>query len=360
MDHPSRKDELHHPNLLLVGFVKCGTTSLAKYLTDHPQIAAPVAKELYVLIDEGSGLRSMQPIIDSLTFGTPEKATDREYIEFFHDRVGCRYALDATPFYYSQETALQYAQSHPDVRILFMLRDPAQRLYSSFQYFQNVFQEYPCGTFEVFAEALLDHSALRNRYRQNIKKPFFQKLFDDELDMGNYERHISRWLEKIDEKRIFIGKLEDMNTAPVDFMKSVCRFLDIDGDMYEGYQFRSYMQSYRVRLPMLQAWARRVGREDPIRYDRMREYQSPFHRIPVRWLRNALDDMYGKIQRKETPKDIGAGTLQRLAEYYEPANTRLKQKYGVDYTLSRNMKMGSIRTASQQQAFQDASGRTGS
>jgi hypothetical protein len=325
---------LQHPNLLLVGFAKCGTTSLAKYLTDHPQIAAPVAKELYVLIDEESGFRSMQPIIDTLTFGAPKGAFGKDYIEFFPERAGCRYALDATPFYYSQATAVSYVQEHPDVRIIFMLRDPAQRLYSSFQYFQNVFQEYPSGSFDEFVDALLDPNS-GSKYREKIRKQFFRKLFDDELDSGNYERHISAWVDVIGRERVYMGKLEELNATPVEFMRDICRFIGIDPVMYEQYAFQPFMRSYRVRLPMLQAWSRKLGKEDPIRYDRMREYQSPFHRVPVKWLRNTLDNAYGIIQRKAAPQDISGFALQRLQEHYEPANMRLKHKYGIDYSRSQ-------------------------
>lgn len=204
---------LRHPNLLLVGFAKCGTTSLAKYLTDHPEVAVPVAKELYVLIDEQSGFRSMQPVIDKLTFGVDERPTRKEYIDFFPERAGCRYALDATPFYYSQDAALTYARERPDVRVAFMVRDPAHRIFSSFQYFQNVFQEYPDGPFEEFVDALLDPRG-GGTYRDRIKKPFFRKLFDDELETGDYEQHISKWIDAIGRDRIYIGKLEHLNASP--------------------------------------------------------------------------------------------------------------------------------------------------
>lgn len=334
MNGMSAAGMLDHPNLLLVGFVKCGTTSLAKYLTDHPRIASPIAKELYVLVDRASQLRSMQPVIGSLAFSDGNVGTGRDYIEFFPSRAGCHYALDATPFYYSQQAALQYARTHADVRIIFMLRNPAARLYSSFQYFQNVFQEYPGGTFEEFVNALLDDGATRARYRRKIRKPFFQKLFDDELEMGNYEKHIARWTKVIDGERIYIGRLEDMNAAPREFMYGVCNFLGLERKVYRDYEFRSYMRSYRVRIPWLQTLARRLGREDPIRYDRMREYQNPFHRVPNRWLRNGLDDLYGRVQRKGGTTDVGADTWRRLGEYYEPANAMLLRRYGIDYTLA--------------------------
>lgn len=275
----------------------------------------------------------MQPIIDALTFGATERPMGKEYIDFFPERAGCRYALDATPFYYSQDAALLYAQERPDVRIAFLVRDPAQRIFSSFQYFQNVFQEYPNGTFDEFVDALLDPGG-GGRYRDRIKKPFFRKLFDDELETGNYERHISKWIDAIGRDRVYIGKLEELNATPIEFMRDICGFLGIDASMYEAYEFQPFMRSYRVRMPKLQAWSRRLGKEDPIRYDRMREYQSPFHRVPVKWLRNTLDNAYGMIQRKTAQHGIGETALDRLREYYEPANRRLKERYGVDYSRS--------------------------
>lgn len=333
MNVQNNQASLRHPNLLLVGFAKCGTTSLAKYLTDHPEIAVPVAKELYVLIDEESGFRSMQPIIDTLTFGAAERPAGKEYIDFFPKRAGCRYALDATPFYYSQDVALSYARERPDVRIVFLVRDPAHRILSSFQYFQNVFQEYPSGSFDEFVDALLDPSG-GSRYRDRIRKSFFRKLFDDELETGNYERHISKWMDTIGRDRVYIGKLEELNASPIEFMRDICGFLGIDPAMYDEYAFQPFMRSYRVRIPMLQAWSRKLGKEDPIRYDRMREYQSPFHRVPVKWLRDTLDNAYGMIQRRATQQDIDGSALERLREHYEPANRRLRQRYGVDYSRS--------------------------
>ncbi len=39
------------PNFMIIGFPKCGTTSLYDYLTQHPQIVPPLGKEIDFLID---------------------------------------------------------------------------------------------------------------------------------------------------------------------------------------------------------------------------------------------------------------------------------------------------------------------
>ena len=332
MIEPRTINGLSYPNLFIAGFLKCGTTSLAKYLSDHPQVARPVAKELYYLIDEGSDLRSIQPVINTHAFAQGGNDTNvRSYLDFFPDRAGCRYAIDATPFYYSQEKAVEYVRTHPDVKVIFMVRSPEKRLASSFQYFQNVLQEYPDDSFEDFADALLDRGAKREFYRSRIKKPFFRNLFDYELEMGNYEKHISRWINLIGKERVFIGESESMGDHPQRFMQRICAFLDIDNDFYRSYEFRQYMRSYQVRLPLMQKIGRKLASTDAIRYDRMTEFQSLFYRVPVEWLRSVLDMAYGTIQRAGSDKPFSDEAMQRLCAYYELPNRRLKTLYGVDY-----------------------------
>lgn len=323
---------LPYPNLLIVGFLKCGTTSLAKYLSDHPDIARPVAKELYYLIDADSDLRSIQPVVNNHAFAAGTNgATAHAYLDFFPDRAGCRYAIDATPFYYSQQTAIQYAQTNPDVRVIFMVRTPEKRLASSFQYFQNVLQEYPDGSFDAFVDALLDHGPRRDAYRARIKKPFFRKLFDDELEMGNYDKHISRWISAVGKDRVFIGQSEALGADPQAFMTQICGFLDIDDDFYRSYAFRLYMRSYQVRLPFVQKLGRKLARTDAIRYDRMTEFQSLFYRVPVEWLRSVCDLAYGAIQRASSAKPFSPAAMRQLRAYYDEANRALKARYGIDY-----------------------------
>src|SRR5688572_32335358 len=52
---PRRRTPPHErpalPNLLLIGAAKCGTTSLHRYLGEHPQIHMAEAKELRFFLD---------------------------------------------------------------------------------------------------------------------------------------------------------------------------------------------------------------------------------------------------------------------------------------------------------------------
>jgi hypothetical protein len=91
------------------------------------------------------------------------------------------------------------------------------------------------------------------------------------------------------------------------------------------------MRSYKVRIPLLQKIGRRLGREDPIRYDRLTEFQSPFHRIPIPWLRRACDAAYGAMQHRSSDDSFSPEAMRRLRTYYDQPNRRLKALYGIDY-----------------------------
>jgi Sulfotransferase domain len=319
------------PNLLLAGFVKCGTTSLAKYLAHHPAVLVPAAKELYYLVDGDSPLASMRAAIDRMS------AADRclkpgpcRYSDYFPTGAGERYALDATPHYYSQTAALEYARAQRNAKLVFMIRDPVARVVSSFRFFRGMFQEYPAASFEGFVEALLDMDGKRDAYRRRIRKAFFRYLFDVELDMGCFERHFARWRSVVDDKRMFIGTMEEIRDNPRQLMRRLCSFLDLDAAIYDTFHFTPYMQSYAVRSPLLQRLSRRVGREDLMRYDRLDRHHSPFHRVVNDSARRVLDGIYQTIQVGRGA-EIDRRAAERLYDFYLPHNLRLRDRYGIDY-----------------------------
>jgi len=335
------KRGLASPNLLIAGFVKCGTTSIAKYLSRHPDVAVPLVKELYLLLDDGSPFKSMQPVIDALSLdGRAKSEPVGRYVDYFPKPLRSKYTLDATPYYYSQDVALGYAQENPDVRIIFLTREPASRLLSSYRFFKDMLQEFPDGTFEEFADALLDVGGARAAYRSRINKEFFRAAFDLQLKMGCYESHVARWVHHLGRSRVFVASVEELQDRPVAFMNRLCEFLAIDADVYRQFTFAPFMQSYDVRFPLLQKIGRRIAREDPMRYDRLCRYQSPFHRVANAWVRGALDRIYVAVQYKGRSAAGHASATERLREFYLPYNRKLKEQHGIDYVRSAGVGLG--------------------
>ncbi len=306
-------------NLFIAGFLKCGTTSLAKYLSVHPDVTVPEIKELYYFVDDKSHLKSYQKKLTWAVENIPD--------------VTSKYYLDATPFYYSQSKVLKYCGNKDNVKVIFLTRNPVERLKSSFRFFSEMYQEYPDSSFEEFAQALLSEG-VDVKYKRDISSDFFVELFGLELDMGNYAKHIEKWESTLGKSRVLVMSLESMKANSLQFMKNICDFLSINDQVYQKYSFSPYMRSHSVRNKRLQRWLRKIGKEDMMRYEHIDEYHNPFHFIKNKLIRKIMGSAILKLQYVNSSNVLSNAT-KRLISYYENSNQVLYSRYGIDYRIIR-------------------------
>jgi len=114
------------PDLFIVGAFKAGTTALYEYLRAHPQIFMSVPKEpMFFGADLTPRYRRM---------------TRDEYLALFADARPDQRAGEASPWYlYSTSAAREIKDFEPGARIIIMLRNPVDVMYS--QHSQLVFNQ---------------------------------------------------------------------------------------------------------------------------------------------------------------------------------------------------------------------------
>lgn len=105
------------PNLFIIGAPKCGTTSLAHYLSQHQNIFLCPIKEPHYF-NEDSGHRYF--------------FDEKEYLRLFQDaQTEHEYLLEASVWYYISNTAIDnILKYNPDSRFIFMLRNPMELFFS--------------------------------------------------------------------------------------------------------------------------------------------------------------------------------------------------------------------------------------
>ena len=319
-DDPARLGEMEYsmiqPNLFIAGFAKCGTTSVAVHFSHHPEIAVPEVKELYHHIDDHSSMRSYH---DKLSWAMNGKQL-----------TDSRYVLDATPFYFCQEKAFRHCVRNSDTKVIFMIREPLSRLESSFRFFGEMYREYPDSSFEDFVTALLQHDK-GEKFKSMMANDFFKELFDLELETGNYMMHIERWLSALGPSRVHVSSVERLKSDPVDVMRAVCNFLEIDDSIYDDYEFAVFMKSYNVRSRTIQRLLRKIGGEDFMEYNNLDTYQNPFHFIKPRTLRSFLGKLLRVVQDRENRYQLPIALSRELALHYESSNQELFDSFGIDY-----------------------------
>ena len=277
------------PTLLFcVGATKASTTWLYRFLSGHPDCHLRSIKELHYFdrLDAGKtkpAIASLQESLDrirsetrkSATLGTSAKIKDIEawrgvlqspnydaYVSYLIDGIGVRRLVaDITPSYalLSADRFREMAAILPDVRFVYLIRDPVARLWSHIRmsaFRRNGDLETEAG--DVF-EAALDG-----------KQP-------DILARGDYCAAISQLDASVDPSRLLVMFQEVLLT--VSGVKHLCSFLGI-ADHSADFANRVH---FGPNLAMTSDQLLRARAALRPQY----EYASArFGKLPEAWLRN--------------------------------------------------------------------------
>lgn len=155
------------PNLVIIGAMKCGTTSLHAYLDAHPEVAMAQPKELNFFFGPAYGGRSA---------GTWHRGTGW-YATRFDPCAPVR--GEASPGYTSPdhpEVAGRMAEVIPGARLVYAVRDPVERAVSQYWHHRRDGTEP-----RPPEEALLDRASQyvsRGRYLERLEPFLATGAFD--------------------------------------------------------------------------------------------------------------------------------------------------------------------------------------
>ena len=120
VQHPAKTamNARRRPNFFIVGAPRSGTTAMASYLGRHPGIFMPSMPDIYYF---GS----------DLPWFVERRMTEEHYLSYFKDAREDQSIGDAARWYlYSKCAAAELRDFQPDARIIIMLRNPVDMMYS--------------------------------------------------------------------------------------------------------------------------------------------------------------------------------------------------------------------------------------
>lgn len=223
--------------------------------------------------------------------------------------------MEATTHYLYQETALEVVPALPnEPQVIAVLRDPAERAYSSFQYTKhNLARTSSPITFsEYVAMALAGLSESRAKHLFGLSG----YVLRNDLRYGRYVDYLTRWVEAMGSERVGVFIFERMRDDAAAFMHELCGHLELDPVPYEEYAFDRKNETIHTRSRVVHRMARRVS-----------------HLVPRGRLRRVLLRVYTKLQsggeaRTRSPADEKA--IEALREHFAPYNERLGRVFDVD------------------------------
>ena len=205
------------PNFLIIGAAKSGTSALYHYLRQHPQIYMSPVKEPMFFALAGKKVDFSGPGDNKAInhFSVTDRTT---YQLLFQDISNEKAVGEASTLYLDSPKAPERIQYYlPEVKLIAMLRHPAERAYSAFMHLVREGRE-PLTDFEQALRA----EEMRRRSNWGPLWHYTQR--------GFYYTQLKRYLDRFDQRQIKIYLYEDFNANPLSIIKDVFRFLEVDED----------------------------------------------------------------------------------------------------------------------------------
>ncbi|MCF6365357.1 MAG: sulfotransferase domain-containing protein [Bacteroidales bacterium] len=175
------------PNLMIIGAMKCGTTSLHNYLAKHPDIRMSEPKEIHYFSDAVYNKKS-------LDWYKNHFKTDKQVIGTSPQGYTKCHHLD------SANVLERLSKTIPDVKMIYIVRNPIER------YKSHILEAYHCDPWK------------------DIK---YSRSVDHFIKTSMYYFQISEVLKYFDLKQIHFLSLEDLQENRLSELNKIFDFLNI-------------------------------------------------------------------------------------------------------------------------------------
>jgi hypothetical protein len=194
--------------LFVGGVQKCGTTSLFRYLSGHPHLQPPDAKELHFFDDETLDWRPRDGSLE-----------DYGALHACYRDAGSGLRFDSTPIYCFWPSALERIQAYnPRAKFILVFRDPIERAYSHWR------MERLRGT-----ETLSFSDAIRGgRKRLPADDPAHVNWRNcSYVERGFYGQQIARLLSLFPREQVLTLDSSDLRHRHLAVLERIAGFLEI-------------------------------------------------------------------------------------------------------------------------------------
>jgi hypothetical protein len=215
------------PDYIIIGAQKCGTSSLYRYLNEHPAIAPAAGKEVHYFdwhYSRGtSWYRAHFPTL-----------VERE---MFRARTGVRLVTgEASPYYlFHPHAPARVKALLPSVKLIALLRNPVERALSAYHH------QVRAGSEPLSFEEAVDQEPMR-------LAPEIERLTRDEtfkgaahrrfsyLSRGLYADQLEAWFRVFPREQLLVIRSEDFFEEPAAIVTQALQFLGLPPAHSSGFR----------------------------------------------------------------------------------------------------------------------------
>lgn len=205
------------PNFIICGAAKAGTTALYKFLREHPDVYMPERKEPQFFYNHNSYRRGI-------------KSFSKSYFDNWNGQKGI--GTTCTEYLWRAVVPERIKQHLPNVKLIFLLRNPIDRIYSHYNFcvrkgYKNPLEEFSC---EIRRKGSTFNTEMiyRGMYHVHIKR---------------YERYFSR-----DQIKVVLYK--NFKKKPKKTIKNIYNFIGVSNkfipNVSKKYNVSTYPKNYTL------------------------------------------------------------------------------------------------------------------
>ncbi len=231
--------------VFIVGAPRCGTTTLSRFLKQHPAINFPVIKEPHFFA---------QNDLRALSNGELKDRVEADYLQrFFRADPDRRVGADGSVTYlYKPEQLEPVLRLWPESRFVIALRNPLTMLPSLHSRLIYVGEE----TIPNFADAwaAVPDRAAGRRIPRTCTDP--RLLRYDEA--ARFSTYVERLFAVVGRERCQVVLFDDLTAHPAEQYRRLMKFIELEPQ--EGTDFAPRRPGHSVRFPWLQRMLKRPPR----------------------------------------------------------------------------------------------------
>src|SRR6266436_4594727 len=210
------------PDFLCIGAHKGGTTWLYQQLDSHPAFWMPPFKELHYFDQLSNVERASSPrcrderdlrFLESIKSLSAKPYIDLEHYARLFEPKGSLLSGDISPNYstLSNEVIRQVVGYFPTLKVIFLARDPVERVWS------HLSMEVRYHQIESF-----DVTDINEVNRNLVRRGLLLRSYPSAV--------VARWKRHVHPDRFRIYFFDDLQGNPTELRRSILRFLDADPD----------------------------------------------------------------------------------------------------------------------------------
>ena len=300
------------PNFFIVGAPKCGTTALHEYLQRHPDAYLPFYKEPHFFGADLVGSRFLQ------FRHKPDK-----YLKLFRDARGEARIGESSPWYLTSCTAADEIYRYdPQAKIIIMLRNPIDMMYSMWSQFRYSGNEQ----IEVFEDALAAESERAGGGR--IRRAAHCITGLQYRRMTHFSEQVERYFDRFGRERVMVIIFDDFRADTAGVYRAVLEFLELETDVDVNFGVRN--PNKEVRLAWLQKLIISTGFSLMLLKDRLTYLATTSAFLPYAYRTRAVEGVIAAYTRYERRSPLTPETRRRLAHEFSGEVERLSALLGRD------------------------------